>query len=86
MVVFFFCFVFCLILQNSPQKLPARVTWPVNIFLVHEAGFSPSFVTVLGAGIRLFRAREPISFPNEERNYSDHREYSEDIAWIVLGN
>lgn len=71
---------------TSSKRLLARVVWPVNIFLAHKAGFSPSFVTVLAAGIRLFRAREAISFPNEERNYSDHREYSEDTAWIALGN
>lgn len=77
---------FYLVLQNSSKRLLATVVWPVNIFLAREAGFFPSFVTVLAAVIRLFRAREPISSPNEERNYCDHRDYSEDIDWIALDN
>lgn len=60
--------------------------WPVNIVLVHKDRFFPSFVTVLAAMIRLFRAREPIPSPNEEKNYCDHRDNSEGIAWIAPGN
>lgn len=77
---------FCVVLQNSSKRLLAIVVWPVNIFLAHKAGFSPSFVTVLAVVIRLFRAREPISSPNEEGNYCDYRDYSEDIDWIALDN
>lgn len=46
----------------------------------------PSFVAVLAAMIRLFRARVPILSPSEERSNCNQRDSSEEGALLAKGN